>query len=309
MSKSLISKICDCIERTYNIEGVDYSKRIIVFPLGDVGIQVINIMKNIYALEPAFLIDNHKCKFSDNVYDSTLFERINTEDYVVILASTNTNIYLDLRNLLYNMFSQKNIIELEGMYEGIVNNQMSIFKTKIGRYSYGPICCDHAFIASIGSFCSFAIGVDVVPNHEMNYVTTHPILYAGAFYEGTTIDYKNFKDEPWYFPGIKPKNIVNKTKRLVIGNDVWLGKNVIITNYANIGNGVIAAAGAVITKDVPDYAIVAGVPARIFKYRYRPEQIEALNRIAWWNWTDDEIRERFDDFYLPIDEFIGKYIR
>lgn len=88
---------------------------------------------------------------------------------------------------------------------------------------------------------------------------------------------------------------------------MWLGRNVIVTNSANIGNGVIAAAGAVITKDVPDYAVVAGIPARIIRYRYTHEQIEALNRIAWWNWTDDEIRERFDDFYLPIEEFIRKY--
>lgn len=79
-----------------------------------------------------------------------------------------------------------------------------------------------------------------------------------------------------------------------------------MTNSANIGNGVIAAAGSVITKDVPDYAIVAGVPARIIRYRYQSEQIDALNAIAWWNWTDDQIRERFDDFYLPIEEFIPK---
>ena len=97
-------------------------------------------------------------------------------------------------------------------------------------------------------------------------------------------------------------------KRSVIGNDVWLGRNVLVTNAANIGNGVIAAAGAVITKDVPDYAVVAGVPARIIKYRYTDEQIEALNKIAWWDWTDEEIRERFDDFYLPIEKFIEKYL-
>ena len=97
-------------------------------------------------------------------------------------------------------------------------------------------------------------------------------------------------------------------KRITIGNDVWLGMNVIITNYANIGNGVIAGAGSVITRDVPDYAVVAGVPARIIRYRYEKTRIEALNQIAWWDWTDDEIRERYDDFYLPIDDFIKKYL-
>ena len=81
----------------------------------------------------------------------------------------------------------------------------------------------------------------------------------------------------------------------------------IITNSSNIGNGVIAGAGAVITKDVPDYAVVVGVPARIIRYRYTREQIEALNKIAWWNWSDGKIRECYDDFYLSIGEFIDKY--
>lgn len=82
----------------------------------------------------------------------------------------------------------------------------------------------------------------------------------------------------------------------------------LITNSANIGNGVIAGAGAVITKDVPDYAVVVGVPARIIRFRYTLEEIDALNKIAWWGWSDEEIRERFDDFYLPIEDFIKKYL-
>lgn len=100
-----------------------------------------------------------------------------------------------------------------------------------------------------------------------------------------------------------------KLSKIKIGNDVWLGKNVIITNGVNIGNGVIAAAGAVITKDVPDYAVVAGVPARIIKYRYKEEQIKELNKIAWWNWSDDKNRECYEDFYLEIDVFIEKHRR
>ena len=100
----------------------------------------------------------------------------------------------------------------------------------------------------------------------------------------------------------------HKGERITIGNDVWLGRNVIITNGSNIGNGVIAGAGAVITKDVPDYAIVAGVPARILRFRFEPDQIESLNKIKWWDWSDDKIRENYDDFYLPVDEFIRKHM-
>lgn len=95
--------------------------------------------------------------------------------------------------------------------------------------------------------------------------------------------------------------------RLTIGNDVWLGKNVIITNYSNIGNGVIAGAGAVITKDIPDYAVVCGAPARIIKYRFSKKIIEELNAIAWWNWKDEDIVARWDDFQLDAVEFCEKY--
>ncbi len=113
-----------------------------------------------------------------------------------------------------------------------------------------------------------------------------------------------------YFEGVNPKGHRHKCrcgKGITIGNDVWIGKNVIITNYSNIGNGAIVGAGSIVTKDVPDYAIVAGNPARILRYRFTSDQIDGLNTIAWWDWSDDMIRARYEDFYLPIDEFILKY--
>ena len=157
---------------------------------------------------------------------------------------------------------------------------------KCGKYSYGPLC-NHWLVESVGAFCSFAPGTDVVENHPIAYISTHPFLYYGGD--------KDTKGENY------------KLEKINIGNDVWLGRNVIITNSSNIGNGVIAGAGTVITKDVPDYAVVAGVPARIIRYRYTEEQIEALNKIAWWNWSDEKIRECYDDFYLSVGEFIDKY--
>ena len=160
----------------------------------------------------------------------------------------------------------------------------------------------------MGAFCSFAIGSDVVENHVIDYVSTHPFLYADSEVNKTFwYHYDDHKEAAWYFPGVKPKGIVKKLSRIIIGNDVWLGRNVIITNGANIGNGVIAGAGAIITKDVPDYAVVLGVPARIVRYRYTKEQIEKLNKIAWWDWPDEVIRKRYNDFFIRIDEFIEKY--
>lgn len=103
------------------------------------------------------------------------------------------------------------------------------------------------------------------------------------------------------------EKIISYEKYILVGNDVWLGRNVLITNSANIGNGVIAGAGAVITKDVPDFAVVAGSPARIIRYRYTQEQIMALNKIAWWNWPDEKIREYYDDFFEKVELFIAKH--
>ena len=178
--------------------------------------------------------------------------------------------------------------------------------TKCGKYSYGPLC-NHWLVESVGAFCSFAPGSDVVENHAIDYLSTSPFLYYGS--EMNDVHTKKYSEYKLSgrFPGVIPKGSAHKLKKISIGNDVWLGKNVTITNSANIGNGVIAGAGAVITKDIPDYAVVVGVPARIIRYRYTKEQIETLNKIAWWNWTDEKIRECFDDFYLEIEKFIKKH--
>lgn len=308
MEKTLVAQIMNCVERTFDIDGIDYSKKIIIFPLGDVGCQVANILKTVYDIEPAFVLDNKKSRYNPKIQEIEFLKTIDCNEYVVILASTNSDIYPELKRMLCSFFPSEQILELGCMIKcDDEEEKKPIFFTQIGKYSYGPICCNHELIKSIGAFCSFSTGVEVVPNHEMNYLTTHPMIYFGRTYEDVYINYDDYKDAPWYVPGVKPKGNIKKRNRITIGNDVWLGRNVIITNGANIGNGVIAGAGTVITKDIPDYAVVVGAPARVIRYRYTPEQISALNQIAWWNWSDDEIRERYDDFYLPVEEFIEKY--
>lgn len=91
----------------------------------------------------------------------------------------------------------------------------------------------------------------------------------------------------------------------IIGNDVLIMYNAIILSGVRIGDGAFVGAGAVVTKDVPPYAIVAGNPARIIKYRFTEEQIKALLRIRWWDWNDEEIRE-FEEYFYDINIFIPK---
>lgn len=194
------------------------------------------------------------------------------------------------------------------MFEDTESNEN---KTICGKYSYGPLC-NHPYVKKVGSFTSIARGANVVENHPVQYISTHPFIYYGNNKNDELLscykEYNFYKNAEWYFDGVKPKGDYYKFKRVEIGNDVWIGANVIITNGSNIGNGAIIGAGSIVTKDVPDYAIAVGNPARIIKYRYKKEFIEKLNEIRWGDWPDNIIRQRYNDFYLPIEEFTNKYI-
>ena len=88
---------------------------------------------------------------------------------------------------------------------------------------------------------------------------------------------------------------------VIIGDNVWLGDRVSVLPGVKIGDGVIAAVNSTITKDVPPYAIVGGVPAKIIKYRFSPEVIEQLLKLDYSKLTDDMIWERIDDLYNSLD--------
>ncbi|MCM1157833.1 MAG: GT-D fold domain-containing glycosyltransferase [Bacteroidales bacterium] len=105
----------------------------------------------------------------------------------------------------------------------------------------------------------------------------------------------------------RPEQIKRKGQ-IIIMNDCWIGKNAAILSGVTIGNGAIVAAGAVVTKDIPPYAIAAGNPAQIIGYRFEPAQIEALNLIRWWNWPTEKIQKNSADLYGDIDWFIQKHI-
>lgn len=274
-------------------------RRFVIFPYGDLGMQVRNILRDAYGIEPEYILHSRLWKYNPAIKPLEFLDTISCDGLCALLATPNQK----AKKALQRYFADEAIVDFFSDTE---------YHTEIGRYSYGPLCKNHPIIESIGAFSSFAPGTACVSNHPVEYLSTHPMIYPGGQYE-ELLKYSGpeYKHMPWYFDGLQParREKIKPFKRIKIGNDVWLGHNVIITNYANIGNGVIAGAGAVITKDVPDYAVVVGVPAKIIRFRYTPEEIESLNKIAWWDWTDDEIRERYDDFYLPISEFIKKYLK
>lgn len=124
--------------------------------------------------------------------------------------------------------------------------------------------------AKIGKFCSIGPEVRIgLGKHPIHLRSTYPGFYAKdvSFY-GVTPEYENPEYE--YEP-------------ISIGNDVWIGCRAMILDGVKIGDGAIIAAGAVVTKDVPPYAIVGGVPAKIIKFRFEPTHIEELLESKWWD--------------------------
>lgn len=126
----------------------------------------------------------------------------------------------------------------------------------------------------IGRFCSLAPGIFIGPGeHYVNLVTTHPVLFDSYWRKKMGI-----AEKKTYIRGIGKSNA-----KTIIGNDVWLGLNVVILRGVKVGDGAVVAAGAVVTKDVPPYAIVGGIPAKIIKYRFGKDKIEELLAERWWD--------------------------
>lgn len=147
------------------------------------------------------------------------------------------------------------------------------FRIDVGMQSYG--CFDQWRMPGpirIGRYCSIASTVRSAPiNHPVEAMTTHPALYERKF-------------------GVVDENITWDTV-LDIGDDVWIGHNVmILPGCKNIGRGAVIGAGAVVTKDVPAYAIVAGNPARKLRDRFAPDMVEALEESRWWELDPPELR-------------------
>ncbi len=124
----------------------------------------------------------------------------------------------------------------------------------------------------MGKFCSLSWDVTIgAGSHHLDRVSTHAFPYIKKY---------GFAKEN--------ERISKQTK---VGNDVWIGTNAIILDGLTVGNGAIIGAGAVVTKDVPDYAVVVGVPAKIVKYRFEQDTINALNHLKWWDWEEDKLKE------------------
>lgn len=170
---------------------------------------------------------------------------------------------------------------------GKINRFAKVVNSRIGRYSYVGVR-SWVIHAEVGDFCSIANDVNIgLAKHSLDYLSTSPIF----------TEKKNGTGHSWV-----EKSCIVPSERTVIGNDVWIGYRAIIRGGVKVGNGAIVGAGAVVTKDVPAYAIVGGVPAKIIRYRYPQEMIRRLEQMRWWEIEDSVLQKNILIFQHKISD-------
>lgn len=181
-------------------------------------------------------------------------------------------------------------------FEGknVLSKGVYIEHTQMGYASYigGGSNIHHA---NIGRYCSIGANVKIIVGQHptRKYVSTHPAFFSLAKQAGFTYcDTQKYEEI---------KYADSEGCYITIGNDVWVGTDVKLLGGIHIGDGAVVAAGAVVTKDVPPYAIVGGVPARLIRYRFGEEQVEFLERLQWWN-KDETWLKRHVDYFDDIDK-------
>jgi phosphonate metabolism protein (transferase hexapeptide repeat family) len=192
-----------------------------------------------------------------------------------------------------------------------IHQDAKIVKSRLGAYTeVGPrtaiqetVMDDYSYITNdgnviyslIGKFCSLAAMVRINPgNHPMHRAAQHHFTYRSR-------QFGLGEDDPEVFDW-------RRSEKVILGNDVWVGHGAVVLAGVSVGNGAVVGAGAVVTKNVAPYTIVAGVPAKVVRLRFPKEIQEAMERIRWWDWPHQRLKETMKDFRkMSIDAFCEKY--
>ncbi len=176
-----------------------------------------------------------------------------------------------------------------------VGAQSNVLNSDFGDYAYCERLCDIAN-SSIGKFANIAAMCRIGPtDHPMQTASLHHFLYRSSYY------WDDAEDDAGFFAA-------RAARRTMVGPDTWLGHGVIVKPEVTIGPGAIVASGAVVTKDVAPYMIVAGVPAVPLRARFAPDIAERLMALAWWDWDHARLRSALVDFRaLSAEAFLERY--
>lgn len=200
--------------------------------------------------------------------------------------------YMRKKTIIKTIYVGKNTFF--GKYCQINKNTHVGNNVKIGNFSYTNSGNTHSVViennVKIGSFCSIGPGVFIAPgNHDMTLATTHPILYSKKYFKKIGLN-KHY---------LQRTHLCDEFAETVIGDDVWIGLNSIIKRGVKIGNGVVIGSGSVVTRDIPDYAIVGGCPARIIRYRIPDDMRKKILEIGLsiGDLSEEELKDGFSNLY------------
>lgn len=218
-----------------------------------------------------FFVDRESHVFHHLVRSVELPKKLDPQKYFPIIvpfgSQAITSIIAHLTELGYaqnDWFIWAQDVDYDIVFNGIVLGKHFQLSKSLTLYSA------KRYIKSVGRYASI--------EHSFKYATDHPFSLSTSN----------------YMPCLE----LTSPNLLEIGADVWIGANVFVncSKVRSIGCGAVIAAGAVVIEDVPPYAVVAGVPAKIKKYRFSPEEIEILLKVKWWDWTNEKILENSDCF-------------